>query len=493
MVRAPGLPLAQLALAPAVRANVEACVAAAGDEDTTHTSVQTTIGALEFDCITHRYLGNVLVEYEQRTVSGDVVGLLAVRAHGAIDSLRRQESVATLMGRVTQQVQALTGFDRVMAYRFRHDGSGDVVAEARGVDLASLLGMRYPASDIPAQARRLYLINTLRLIANVGATPVAMLGRHDGAPVDMSHGVLRSVSPIHLEYLRNMGVAASMSVSIVVNGELWGMLACHHMTARQVPHAIRAAVDVLVQVLAATVQWLEAQQCSQLIEQSMQVRTRLMRTLVDDDDVLRAILDEAAALCASLEAEALVVCQHGRILVHGDIDVTMAAAIIASLEDSTEELVVRQARPDWPDSIGDHNGKWVGMLALSFDPSTRGWLIALRAVLDDIVDEARTGNPDTRYLVASSASAIVDGDADRLTQVVSNLLSNAKNHGDAAHAIDIRLASVGRFAVLSIRNAAIPINEELARVLYDPFKRVALDNARNRAAWAWACTWSTRS
>lgn len=630
MVLSLGLPLSQLALAPAVRDSVDSCVAESDDEDGAHTATQTFIGAIEFDCITHRYLGYVLIEYERRTVSAEVVGIFAVKAHGAVDSLRRQKSISTLMNRVTQQVQALTGFDRVMAYRFRHDDSGEVVAESRVPHLVPLIGMRYPSSDIPAQARRLYLINTLRLIANVNDTPQAMLGRQGDAPVDMSHAVLRSVSPIHIEYLRNMGVGASMSVSIVVNGRLWGMLACHHMAEKQVPYSIRMAVDLLVQVLAATVQWLDTQRRSKLIDQSMEVRTRLMRSMVDDDDVLRAVMDDAVALCATLEAEALIVCQRGRILVHGDIDLSMAAAIIASLDGCAEELVVRQARQDWPHSFGDQNGKWIGMLALSFDPSTQGWLlilraeqieavrwagppekiivtgplgprltprgsfdewcqtviglakpwdhthiiiarqllvemhraslarhaeterarqqlfamlghdlrdplhainmaavmlelggdakdlghrirssstrmarmvgqildisrieggiglgltripIDLRAVLVDIVDEARTGNPEIQYLATSMDSAIVNGDADRLTQVVGNLLSNAKNHGDTAHAIKVRLGSAGKFAVLSIRNAGAPISDELAGILYDPFKRVALNNARNR-------------
>lgn len=114
---------------------------------------------------------------------------------------------------------------------------------------------------------------------------------------------------------------------------------------KQLPYAIRLAVDLLVQVLAATAQWLDTQRRSKLIDQSIDVRTRLMRSMVDDEDVLRSIIDDAAALCATLAAEAMVVCQHGRILVHGDIDQAAASAIIASLRDCTEELVVRHDRP----------------------------------------------------------------------------------------------------------------------------------------------------
>src|SRR5471030_3208000 len=103
-----------------------------------------------------------------------------------------------------------------------------------------------------------------------------MVGRDGDSPIDMSHCVLRSVSPIHIEYLRNMGVGASMSISIVVNDKLWGMLACHHMSARQVPYSIRMAADVMVQVLAASVQLLETRQRTGLIEHAAAIRARLM-------------------------------------------------------------------------------------------------------------------------------------------------------------------------------------------------------------------------
>ncbi|HRL30860.1 MAG TPA: GAF domain-containing protein, partial [Ottowia sp.] len=149
-----------------------------------------------------------------------------------------------LLQDAVHMVRELTGFDRVMAYRFRADDSGDIVAEERDAALDPYLGWRFPASDIPAQARRLYIENTMRLIADVGSTPVAVRAAPGvDQPLDMSHGVLRSVSPIHIEYLQNIGVGASMSLSIVLEGRLWGMLACHHRTPRQVPYVTRAACD----------------------------------------------------------------------------------------------------------------------------------------------------------------------------------------------------------------------------------------------------------
>jgi len=129
-----------------------------------------------------------------------------------------------------RQVRALTGFDRVMVYRFDEDGAGEVVAEAAKGSLSPFLGLHYPASDIPLQARALYERNYLRIIVDVDARPVSVtpLLSPEGEVLDLSMSVLRSVSPIHIEYLQNMGVKSSMSISILQGGKLWGLIACHH-------------------------------------------------------------------------------------------------------------------------------------------------------------------------------------------------------------------------------------------------------------------------
>lgn len=151
-----------------------------------------------------------------------------------------------------RQVRALTGFDRVMVYRFDPDGSGVVVAEAARAGIGSFLDLRYPASDIPLQARRLYLRTPFRIIADVDAVPVPIVPRRDetGAPIDLSLSVLRSVSPIHIEYLKNMGVGASLSISIIVEGQLWGLFACHHYTPRCPSFERRSIAELFGQMFA---------------------------------------------------------------------------------------------------------------------------------------------------------------------------------------------------------------------------------------------------
>ena len=153
-------------------------------------------------------------------------------------ALQTSRSVLDVADAAARWVRSLSGFDRVMVYRFDADWNGEVIAERKRDDLNTFLGLHYPASDIPAQARELYRRNWLRLIPDIGYASVPLVPpvAHDTArPLDLSSSTLRSVSPIHVEYLGNMGVGASMSVSIVINGELWGLIACHHYSG---PHHV---------------------------------------------------------------------------------------------------------------------------------------------------------------------------------------------------------------------------------------------------------------
>jgi light-regulated signal transduction histidine kinase (bacteriophytochrome)/CheY-like chemotaxis protein len=160
----------------------------------------------------------------------------APEAYGAIEAVRRlvgrcerAPSLQQLLESAVRGVRELTGYDRVMAYRFLPSGDGEVVAEALAGGLSPYLGLRYPASDIPPQARALYLRTPLRFIADVAATPALLYAADENAqPLDLSLSLLRAVSPVHLVYLANMGVGASLSLAIVVDGTLWGLVACHH-------------------------------------------------------------------------------------------------------------------------------------------------------------------------------------------------------------------------------------------------------------------------
>ncbi|MEL7729600.1 HWE histidine kinase domain-containing protein [Citromicrobium bathyomarinum] len=208
--------------------------------------------ATRFDCSIHRSAGQLVVEFERHDTAGFGNHIASIRPMMAgLDAI---ESVDELCKAAAERLKALLGFDRVMVYRFHPDGSGEVTAEAREHEVDSYSGLRYPKSDIPRQARALYLRNRLRIISDVTDAPVPVVsGRQfGGEPIDLSLSTLRSVSPIHIEYLRNMGVRASLSISIIVRGELWGLFACHHYRPRALPFSNRTAAEVFSQMFSLT-------------------------------------------------------------------------------------------------------------------------------------------------------------------------------------------------------------------------------------------------
>ena len=198
-----------------------------------------------FDFAVHMTGDTIVVEGEPSDPDSGTDAASAIRA--MMSRLDGTADNAAFFREGARQVRALTGFDRVMVYRLDTDGSGVVEAEAARSGIGSFLHLRYPASDIPQQARKLYLRTPFRIIADVDAAPVPIVPRLDerGAPIDLSLSVTRSVSPIHIEYLKNMGVHASMSISIIVEGKLWGLFACHHYAGPRCPTFERRSIAEL--------------------------------------------------------------------------------------------------------------------------------------------------------------------------------------------------------------------------------------------------------
>jgi light-regulated signal transduction histidine kinase (bacteriophytochrome)/CheY-like chemotaxis protein len=212
--------------------------------------IEVTSDGLRCDVAAHIVDDTIVIECEPSLAESDDNTGLMVR--GMIARLQQTKGLPTFYRVAAREMRAMTGFDRVMVYRFDEDGAGEVIAETASNGLESYLGLRYPASDVPRQARLLYERNWLRLIADVNAPPSPIEPALDdaGRPLDLSRSVLRSVSPMHVEYLCNMGVSASMSVSILRDGKLWGLFACHHYSPRRVSFARRTAAELFGQMFS---------------------------------------------------------------------------------------------------------------------------------------------------------------------------------------------------------------------------------------------------
>ena len=274
-------------------------------------------GGQHFDGLIHRHNGALILELEpSHTASAPrpdfyrMVKTVVARLQGA-------PSFDAFCNTAVAEVRALTGFDRVMIYTFDADGHGSVIAEALAPNVPSFLGLHYPASDIPQQARALYLRNWLRLIPDAHYTPadvVPTLTPDTGAPLDLSYATLRSVSPIHLEYMANMGVRASMSISIIDDGALWGLIACHHLSPRYLPYEVRAACEFLGQAFSLQ---LTAKRDSEDHQYRAQVNTvglRLIQQIAEVHPLDYALTAGRPSMLDLVDAGGAALCIDGQIV-----------------------------------------------------------------------------------------------------------------------------------------------------------------------------------
>jgi chemotaxis family two-component system sensor kinase Cph1 len=211
-----------------------------------------------FDASFHRNTEGLLVLELEPATSEENIPFLSFYhlAKVSIDRLQERASLNDFCQVIVKEVRKITGFDRVMLYKFDEDGHGAVVAEEKLKSMEPYLGLHYPESDIPKPARKLFSSNWIRLIPEVRAEGVALYpakNPRSDRTLDLTHSILRSASPCHLEYLHNMGVAASLTLSLIKNGQLWGLIACHHLTPKYISYELRKACEFLGRVVFAEI------------------------------------------------------------------------------------------------------------------------------------------------------------------------------------------------------------------------------------------------
>ncbi|WP_353203905.1 HWE histidine kinase domain-containing protein [Sphingomonas sp.] len=233
------------------------------------------------DASAHCVDGNLIIEFEAGEPDDPFVADPLAAVQLMVEGFGAAKSLHALCQMATASVRRVAQYDRVMVYRFMADGSGWVIAESRAPDLAPFLDLHYPAADIPQQARALYLKSWLRLITQVDYGPAPLtptLNPRTGKPLDMSNAILRDVSPIHREYLRNMGIDASMSISIIVGGKLWGLIACHNNSPRRLPRHLRAVCELFGSMFSLQ---LEAREKSEQFESRLASRKILQELMLN--------------------------------------------------------------------------------------------------------------------------------------------------------------------------------------------------------------------
>ncbi|TDB61153.1 ATP-binding protein [Arundinibacter roseus] len=278
-----------------------------------------------FQLIAHQS-GNVRI-LEIEPIADILPETYSIQLTDLLSLIQSPGNLTELCQTVANYVRQTLGFDRSMIYRFdQEDFTGEVLAESRLETLESFLGLRYPASDIPPQARELYLKNPLRAIDDTAYEPVAIYGlpaAWDDAPaqLDLSHAQLRSVSPIHVQYLKNMGVGASFSISIIKDHRLWGLIACHHSSAKHLTLKQRDSAQLLGFLLSSQIDLHERNQAVREVEIVDKSLNHLIPFFTQEAIRVRDIITNPELLRIA-QAQGVAILIDGQIFTNGNVPAT---------------------------------------------------------------------------------------------------------------------------------------------------------------------------
>lgn len=355
-----------------------------------------TAGGRRFDIAVHRFKGNAIVELEPAEDEVAEPLELSRAMLGRIASISTTERLVSESARL---IQAMLGYDRVMIYQFGPDGAGKVVSEAKRPQLESFLGQYFPASDIPQQARVLYLKNTIRIISDADFKRIPVLPVIDasGEPLDLSFAHLRSVSPIHCEYLRNMGVGASMSISVIVDGELWGLIACHHYGPRTLSMAQRVAAEIFGEFFSLHLNALRHKQSLDAATSARSALDALLREAVQVEDINKLLGERLSEFARLMPADGLAMWLRGKLTVLGTTPPEAEIPVLARFAGTVAEgrIWATHKLANVVPAAKAYADRASGMLVIPLSQRAGDYVFFFRKEVVQTLDWA--GNPEKSY------------------------------------------------------------------------------------------------
>ena len=352
-----------------------------------------------FDISVHRHKGAAIIEFEHADAPS-AAGPLEI-SRTLVSAVSRAADLTELFAKAPRLIRGVLGYDRVMIYQFAHDGSGKVIGEAKRSDLEGFHGTYFPATDIPQQARRLYLLNRIRVISDANCERMPIIPEYDasGEPLDLSMAHLRSVSPIHCEYLRNMGVGASMSISIVVDGALWGLIACHHYGPRVLSLPQRVAAEMFGEFFSLQIEAMSRKWRLDSAARARRSLDRIMRDASYQGDIISFLRERLQEFRRLVPCDGVGLWLNGTWSVDGDVPPSKAApALMRFLGTVAEgrvwashELSTRFA------AATDYADKVSGVLAVPLSQTPKDYLVFFRKEVVHTLEWA--GDPNKKYEV----------------------------------------------------------------------------------------------
>jgi len=277
-----------------------------------------------------------LLEFEPVTLQYDIQSSIGRSA----SSMLQGKSVSALLNGAALEVKKLIDYDRIMIYRFLEDGHGEVVAEEKEPELEPFFGLHYPASDIPKQARELYKLNLTRLIADVNQLDAPIITYNGNDPLDLTNGGLRAVSPIHIQYLKNMGVQSSFSISLISHGELWGLIACHNYSPKFIDYKAREGSKLIGQILSSALEYRQEEEEAEVVEHFKDTANVLSEHLNRDKYLIEAITGHKRTILDVTTASGVAIIFENELKTIGEVPADEDIQALAEwLKKTTDESI----------------------------------------------------------------------------------------------------------------------------------------------------------
>lgn len=420
---------------------------------------------LKFDGIVHRLDGVLILELEPLSSENSVPFLGFYRlVKPFVSKLQGAANITDLCKNTVKEVRKLTGFDRVMVYQFDNQGNGSVIAEDKAESLEPFLGLHYPVFDIPSQARKLYCLNWLRLITNVDYQPIEIVPTCNpltNKPLDLSKAILRSVSLCHIEYLHNMGVTASMSISLIKNGELWGLIVCHHQSPKHIPYQVRTACEFFGQVMSLELSNKEGNEDYEYRLEQKSIQAKLIEYLSLEENFISGLIKYKPNLPDLVKAQGAVVCLDGDYIVVGE---TPKQEEIKRLiewlgNNCKNEVFYTDCLPSLYQEAESFKDVASGLLAISISKAQKNYILWFRPEVIQTVNWG--GNPKKTIEIENGEMRLHPRKSFELWKQLVKLKSLPWKQCEIEAAIELRNALIG--VVIRKADELAKLNVELSQ------------------------------
>ena len=372
-------------------------------------SISTPEAIKHFDGLIHRVNESIVLELEPTSLQ-TVIELkpLQNKLQQAVARLRKLEDITDFLQAAVREIQALTGYDRVMVYQFDENNAGEVVAEVKPAEEVSYLGLHYPATDIPALVRQIYQQTIVRFVPDLHAPGIELVSAAPAeAPLDLSQAILRGVDPCCIDYHQNMGVRAFLVIALVKNNQLWGLIACHHRAAKLLPYVVRSSCEVLGQLVAAELTSKVNRNELAYLNNLQTIQTDFVDSIARAKDFKQALIHPAPRLLDVVSAQGAAICLDEDITLIGDTpELADVQALIdwSMAEQSTEIFHTHCLSNVYPDGA-PIQAVASGLIVLKISQLRRYLILWFRPEVLQTVNWA--GNPQDSVVVADDGSLLL--------------------------------------------------------------------------------------